>query len=221
MSIDSFRPVRGIGLAASVLIGLVAALTVADAVSSQYSAGVVREYADGTATMEDLRAADAVSLMISLPGLAVFLTAGVVFLVWLHRARYNSERISYADPHRHKRGWTIGSWFVPIVNLWFPQQVVQDVYRGSDRSQADRPLVARNTSGLVNAWWAAVLVMWTGDRLLAGLLVRDGSMDTIALLSWVSAVITIVAAVLAVRVIKQINDLQHLNAPNAAPAPAA
>lgn len=221
MSIDSFRPVRGTGLAASVLIGLNAALTVADAATTQYSAGVVRDYADGTATMEDLRAADSVALMVSVPGMAVFLAAGVMFLVWLHRARYNSERISYADPHRHKRGWTIGAWFVPIVNLWFPQQVVQDIYRGSDRSQADRPLRARDTSGLINLWWAAVLAMWTGDRIVSRLLARDGSMDTLAAWSWVSAVITIVAAVLAVRVIRLINDLQHLNAPTASPAPAA
>jgi uncharacterized protein DUF4328 len=53
----------------------------------------------------------------------------------------------------------IGGWVCPIVNLWFPHQVVDDVYRSSD---PDAPADLYRTTGLPSApvvgwWWAAFL----------------------------------------------------------------
>ena len=58
MNNEPFRPVRGIGVAASVLIGLEALFAIGDGIASQRTADVVQAYADGLATMEDARAAD-------------------------------------------------------------------------------------------------------------------------------------------------------------------
>jgi heme/copper-type cytochrome/quinol oxidase subunit 2 len=210
---EPFKPVRGVGVAASVLIGLAAVVAIADALSSQHSANVVREYTEGNGTMEDLRAADAISLLVNGPGLLVLIAAGVVFIVWLYRSRQNAERLTYDVDHRHKRGWVIGGWFVPVISLWYPGQIVQDVWRSFNPAQQDRPLQARDKSGLVVAWWLVYLLSSWGDRAVTQLVLRDSDLDTIAAWTWVCAVLTTGAAVLAIVLIRRLTDLQHVSRP--------
>ena len=195
-------------MAASVLIGLVAAAGVADALVAQHSMNIVREYADGTATMEDLRGVDALALMLAVPALLVNIAAGVTFIVWLVNSRRNAERVSYSTEHRHSRGWVIGSWFTPILNFWYPVQIVQDVWRAVQPAQRDRPLQARDTSGFVTMWWVAFLVNSFGDQAITRLALADADPSTVATWTWTNTVITIVAAALAIVLIKRLNDLQ-------------
>ena len=82
------------------------------------------------------------------------LAAGVVFIVWLWRARGNAELFCYGQ-HRRGRGWVIGGWFCPVVNFWFPKQIVDDVIAASDpRTPPLFPDLRRiPRHGLVLAWW--------------------------------------------------------------------
>ncbi|HEX8867566.1 MAG TPA: DUF4328 domain-containing protein [Lentzea sp.] len=205
---------RGIGIAASVLIGLVAALGIADAIVSQRTADVVRAYADGNATMEDARAVDALAVMVAIPALLVNIAAGVTFIVWIYRSRRNAERLTYAVEHRHGRGWVIGSWITPIVGWWFPYQIVQDIWRSFEPAQQDRPLQARDKNGFILAWWLGFLLMSWGDRLVMRLVLReDADLDTVATWTWVTTVVTVVAAAMAVALVKRLTDLQDRTRP--------
>ncbi len=46
----------------------------------------------------------------------------ILFVVWLRRARINAERHDYRQ--RRVRGWVFWGWIVPIVNIWFPFQIM-------------------------------------------------------------------------------------------------
>ncbi|MFF9176938.1 DUF4328 domain-containing protein [Streptomyces sp. NPDC014793] len=85
------------------------------------------------------------------------LATAAVFLCWFHRVRVNAEVF---DPSRHSksRGWAVGGWFCPVVNLWFPRRVTLDVWDASAR-WADRP-----GHGLVNSWWTLWIVALLADR---------------------------------------------------------
>ncbi|MDT7782056.1 MAG: hypothetical protein QOF58_475 [Pseudonocardiales bacterium] len=213
MNTEPFRPVRGIGIAASVLIGLQAVLAIGDAIASQRTADVVKAYADGNATMDDARAADAFTLMVAIPTMLVTIASGVTFIVWIYRSRRNAERVTYGVEHRHGRGWVIGSWITPIVGWWYPLQIVQDVWRAFDPAQQDRPLQARDKNGFLVAWWTAYLLMSWGDRAVTRLVLRDSDLDTVATWTWLTTVVTIVAAVFAVVLIKRLTDLQDQTRP--------
>lgn len=213
MTTEPFRPVRTIGVAAAVLIGLDAVFAIGDAIASQRTADVVREYSDGNATMDDLRAADAFTLLVTVPGLLVALAAGITFIVWIYRSRLNAERVTYASEHRHKRGWTIGSWITPIVGWWYPYQIVQDIWRALDPAQQDRPLQARDKNGFLVAWWTAFLLMSWGDRAVTRLVLRDSDLETVAAWSWVTTFVTVVAAALAVVLIRRLTALQDQTRP--------
>ncbi|MFF7279634.1 DUF4328 domain-containing protein [Streptomyces griseorubiginosus] len=75
--------------------------------------------------------------------------ATVLFLVWLARSRSNAQELS-PGAALPSRGWTIGAWFVPVVNLFVPRRLVLDIGRASSASWERQ----RGTT-LVNLWWAA------------------------------------------------------------------
>ena len=83
--------------------------------------------------------------------LLAFIAMGVVFIVWTHRVYRNLVRLG--APHRHGTGWAIGSWVTPIVNLWWPKQVLVDMWRGS--APAGGPPDER--SDLLGAWWSVYI----------------------------------------------------------------
>ncbi|TWP46262.1 DUF4328 domain-containing protein [Lentzea tibetensis] len=211
---DHFRPVRGLGLAASVLIGLIAIGQIADVLTSWHSYTVVRDYLDGVAgvTTADLTSADEYTAIVSIPLTVLHIAAGVVFIVWLYRARLNAERVTYAAEHRRGKGWAIGSWFTPVVNFWFPKQIIDDVWRASDPMQQQVPLQQRQKSALVTVWWIAFLVMQAIDRIIMRIYLRQEISPPMlfdaAVASTASAFFTVVAAVLAAQIVQRISDFQ-------------
>ncbi|GAA2241886.1 hypothetical protein GCM10010145_05010 [Streptomyces ruber] len=141
----------GLGRATAVLLGVVVAADLFAVGSDVLSYGVWDTIADGGDVPD--RAAWVDSLWVAGGVLQSFsmLAAGIVFLVWFHRVRVNAEVFAPAG-HRKKRGWAVGGWFVPVVNLWFPRRIALDTWDASGSWNAPRP------HGLVDAWWALWLV---------------------------------------------------------------
>ncbi|MDX8028928.1 DUF4328 domain-containing protein [Lentzea sp. BCCO 10_0856] len=207
-----FRPVRGLGLAASVLVGLVALGNIAEAAVGWFTCSTVSDYRAGTAMRADLRTVDQVNALIDWPLTLLALVAIVVFIMWLYNARINAERLTHADEHRHTRLWVWLGWFVPVVNLWFPKLVVDDIWRASDPLQQEVPLRQRVQSRTTTRWWTAYILMWLFDlayvRFFENGRLTTESFQIAAILSTISAAVGVVAAVLAVQVVHRISDFQ-------------
>lgn len=62
--------------------------------------------------------------------LAVFVSigAGVCWVIW----QYHAAR-QVLGATRRSPGWHVGSWFVPIVNFWYPFQNISDLWRAMGR----------------------------------------------------------------------------------------
>ncbi len=204
-----FGSVRGLGTAASVLIGLAALGQALFAASDWYR--VVKDHVEGP--VQDPDRLDRADLIAGSAAVGFWLAAGVVFIVWLWRVRRNSELFCQAQ-HRRRRGWVIGGWFCPIVNLWFPKQIVDDVIAASDPRTPPRvpDLRGIRANGLVLAWW----ITWVASLAIDNQGGTDPASDvpdiddlmTTASLSTTSAVVTAACAVLAIRVITLVNRLQ-------------
>ncbi|WP_194813386.1 DUF4328 domain-containing protein [Nocardia sp. XZ_19_385] len=89
------------------------------------------------------------------------LVAGVLLIVWLWRARANSEMLCPAK-HRLGRGWIVGAWFTPILSFVFPAILVEDVVRASDPAAGGGRSTLKGVphSGLVWAWWIVWAFAW-------------------------------------------------------------
>jgi Domain of unknown function (DUF4328) len=75
----------------------------------------------------------------------------IVFVVWFRRARINAEGHDYRQ--RRARGWAFWGWIIPIVNLWFPFQVMGDIWRAG-LPEAKR----RKIAWLPALWWTCWLL---------------------------------------------------------------
>lgn len=87
---------------------------------------------------------DALSLWLWVANLVLFLLTAGLFITWLFRA-HRSDRMYPVQLH-HASGWAIGGWFVPILNLWRPAQMVLDVRRGASGT-------GLGSAALVLWWW--------------------------------------------------------------------
>lgn len=220
MSVPSYaevvpqRKVGGVGLAATVLVGAVVVLTFVSTWTTWNGYGLVQDYAAGVPgiTEADLDGADDTISTVALWFVVVFVAAGIVFIAWLWQARLNAERLRPAQ-HRRARGWVIGSWICPVVNLWFPFMVVDDVYRASRPgvSHDIRDLRVVPGSPVLGLWWT----LWLGGLILDRIAVSTwnnavsvDSLRTAAVVETVQAVVTAGAAVALILVIRRISAWQ-------------
>ena len=79
--------------------------------------------------------------------LLMTLISVIVACVWQHRAASAGRALGL--PSTHSPAWGVGSWFVPVVNLWMPYQAIRDCLPPDD---PNRTLVLR--------WWLILMGAW-------------------------------------------------------------
>ncbi|MCR6483444.1 DUF4328 domain-containing protein [Amycolatopsis sp. OK19-0408] len=212
------RPLGGRAAAAAALIVVDLAQSLSVTVSNWRDHGVARDYLAGRATDTDLVTVDSDFLGVLTkswwPGLLTWTAAGVAFLVWLWRARVNSEVLAGSAVHRRRRGWVVGAWMAPVVNLWFPYVVVADVWRATAARHTcvDEPGVpSRPGTGFVVAWWASFVLFGylrpIEVRLIANRTTEQDFLD-VANLTTALMALWATAGVLAILVIRRITTWQ-------------
>lgn len=148
-------------------------------------------------TIADINGAAALDNVLLWVNAGVMVIAAVAFVMWLWRARANAELLVGPHGQRLTREWVIGAWICPVVNLWFPYQVVVDVWRASTPSREHR-------DALVVWWWMTFLVSWLFTRFIT----LAGVVDTVPLIA--SCALDIASGVLALLVVRRITDWQAL-----------
>ncbi|MFF7448622.1 MULTISPECIES: DUF4328 domain-containing protein [unclassified Streptomyces] len=136
------------------------------------------------------------------------LTTAVLFLCWFHRVRVNAE-VFQPLGHTKKRGWAIGGWFVPVVNLWFPRRITLDIW------DASSPWGARRPHGLVNTWWTFwVLSLLSGRAASTANRKADSAEEMHEAVGQMlfSDVVDVAAAALAIAVVLRLTRMQHAKA---------
>jgi hypothetical protein len=168
-----YRPLRRRANWAIVLLVLGIVVDVAAVVSGLMERSLLADIADGDlVTSSEADASDIRQAIVAGIQGTVFVLTCIAFLFWFSRAYRNLEPLG-AGTRRFGQGWAVGSWFVPIVNIWFPKQIANDIWRASDpEAPRDQTSTWRNASvpGLYLAWWLAYVVMsWlysTASRLM-------------------------------------------------------
>ncbi|MFF2141575.1 DUF4328 domain-containing protein [Kitasatospora sp. NPDC058190] len=200
------RAVVGLGVAATVLILATLVYDVLLTVADWRVYLVVEDYLAGKATADEVLAADDFSGNFTLmTGLAVMVAAGLVFMVWLWRARINAERLAGRGSQRRARAWVVAGWTVPVANLWVPYQVVSDVWRASSPGR-------KASRGLISVWWAAWVLGGVISRAYLYLVEKDrlteDDLRQAAVLSTVTLVADLVAGAVIIHVLNRISSWQ-------------
>lgn len=192
-----YRPLRAVTIVSIVLMGLTVLAAVIQCVLLWRSYDEVKRLVYGLLSDAEIERG-----MQSIAGTGPFLNllsylligTAIAFLLWLWRARENVNFLyspfapqPIAPPrrlHRRSPGWVVCSWFCPIVQFWYPLQVVEDVVRASE--PAAQPGAARSgrIRTLLYGWWAS----WTGFWVILG---GGGSVATVGFIVWIVRLVQI------------------------------
>jgi hypothetical protein len=184
-----YRPLRKVALVSIVLMGLTAVAAVIQSALLWSSYDDVKRFVYGLLTEEEIdRGIESIAGTGPLLNLVSYLLmgTGVAFLIWLWQARENTEflRSPFAPRpvdrpgHRRTQGWIVGSWFCPIVQFWYPFQIVQDVATASAPPEQPGAAKTGRVRNLLYGWWAS----WTGFWVI---LVGGGGLALIGFIVWI------------------------------------
>ncbi len=89
----------------------------------------------------------------SLAWIVVALIVFVILLLWVHRAHDNILREGLELDH--SPGWAVGSYFIPVINLFVPMRAMRELY---NRSHGEIPEHAHSSVDSVASWWTAYVI---------------------------------------------------------------
>jgi Domain of unknown function (DUF4328) len=194
--LTTFQPLRGPMKWAIIALVAVAVLDAIGIVSDYLEYDLYdRILSGGSFTQHQLDDADLRQGTVAVLQLVALVASAVFFLRWFHRSYTNLRAVG--GEQRYGQGWAIGAWFIPILNLFRPKQIANDIWRGSDP--------ANPVATLLGWWWAAFLVSQFADN-IAGRLAFSGNtasdIRSADLASLLGESFDLIAAILAILVVR-------------------
>lgn len=111
----------------------------------------------GEFTPEEADDNDARQFLVGMVALGVILPCGIVFLRWLYLASRNVHEETQGM--RFTPGWTVGWYFVPVLNLWKPYQAMVELFRASNPdAQPGRAWQDASRPAFLPLWWMLWIV---------------------------------------------------------------
>jgi hypothetical protein len=158
---------------------------------------------------------DAATRHAVIANLVVTLVLAILFCSWFHRAHSNL-RLAKLPKIEYGSGWTIGGFFVPILNLVRPAQLMTETWAGTSYLAGTSRAASwkRSPSNpLVGWWWGLFLASSIAGNVAVRLALRgDGGPGGVTAEAWVSigsSVLSVAAAVAAISLVRRISDLQE------------
>ena len=118
------------------------------------------------------------SMVIGISAILYFISFYISFffyLAWVRRAYRNLHTLQL-KPTEFSSGWSIGAYFVPILNLFRPYTMMKEIWYGSQPIPSKENLyntqlhLGLTSSSFLPLWWAAVII----DRIFSQLSLRLG-----------------------------------------------
>ncbi len=154
-----------------IVFGAWAALTLAGVASGFWQLSLLEEIqATGMIDETEPTFSDAVHGGIGILQTLIYIATAVCFLMWFRRAYANLHRIGI-DYLKHKEGWSIWSWIVPIVSLWYPPQIMTEIWTetGEQAKKLKGSFEMPDTKFMIGIWWALFII----DNILGRILMKS------------------------------------------------
>ena len=138
--------------------------------------------------------------------LPIYIATVVVFCMWVHRSNANARALG-AEGMEFTPGWSVGWFFIPIMNLFKPYQAVREIYRASDPERGPRDWPLSGNSGAVRLWWT----LWIVTNIIDNVESRMGQADDPEMLlvsCWVGVVGSALGILLCLVVANVVRSIQ-------------
>ncbi len=81
----------------------------------------------------------------------------ITFLMWFHRAYYNLRQLK-GQGLLYRTGWATGAWFVPILHLYRPYRMMNELFRESKRILEERGNTVKLPRNISIWWWLSIFI---------------------------------------------------------------
>jgi len=152
---------------------------------------------------------DDLEIFVVVGSLLLIILAAIFFILWFRRAYYNLHAVAPGQAS-FGEGWAAGAWFVPILNLFRPYQIMKEIWEGSQRAMPHRfPSIA--SSAIVGNWWALWIISRFAINIASSIPgdnpdIWDLKKGAIGLI--IAQVITIVAVFMAIHMIRKMSEIE-------------
>ena len=151
MSEKTAKPMSGRQVIAS-SSSLLAAVWIVALASIPSAQSYRDQLASGTAADQIVTAYDAMTVIIPI----TMISSWVITSLWLKKLHIAATATN-PTAMRLKRPWVFWSWIVPVVSLWFPKNIIEDLLK-SEGSDESKSLIGKDTL----TWW----LTWVGFALV-------------------------------------------------------
>jgi hypothetical protein len=137
----------------------------------------------------------------------IYLSTVVTFSIWLYRSYRNIASFGYRAAY--SSGMAVGSFFIPIVNLFLPYQIVKELWQKSVSAE-EAALAPSSVPSWFPLWWFFWLVANFVGRISQRISASETfSMSTVLVVGVVADALAIFAAILAIMVVGDIDQRQE------------
>ncbi len=199
---------------AILLILIVLALMIANLISSYMQYDLLQIVANGgSVTMEALEANDTRESIVGIVYLIVYLISAITFIMWFRRAYFNlHQKVSGLA---HSEGWAAGSWFVPILCLFRPYQIMKEMYVETKKLFIKNGLSEKvdYSTSYLGWWWALWIISGVAGQVLFRLALNADTVDSLITTTvgyMISGIFDIPLALITVKIIKDYSKVEPL-----------
>jgi uncharacterized protein DUF4328 len=143
------------------------AISFISTISTYFEYELLAKARTGNVSLSEATANDTRQRIIGLAEILMRIVVVVLFIMWLRRAYYNIRRLGFNT--RYTDGWAAGAWFVPIMNLYAPYQIVKEVWDNTQfKAQQNSTNPTHKTSTIIGVWW----FLWIVSSIIGNFYVR-------------------------------------------------
>ena len=212
---ENLRPNEQRAKNAILFIWIVLALGIVNLISSYMQYDLLQTVANGGFISDEVAEAnDTRESMLGIIHLIAYVISGITFIMWFRRAYFNlHQKVNYLA---HSEGWAAGSWFVPIVSLYRPYQIMKEIYVETKEIFTKKGLSEKvdYSTSYLGWWWTLwIISAFVGQFVFRFALKSADSIDnliTTTVSQMILRALGVPLALITVKVIKDYSKVEPL-----------
>ncbi|MBW3519651.1 DUF4328 domain-containing protein [Flavobacterium sp. NKUCC04_CG] len=211
---NTMKPNEDRARAAVVMVWAVIVLELIGIISNYMQYDLLQCFSNGVEyTTEQLENNDLRVKFVTIIYGVFFAMSGITFIMWFRRAYYNLHQC-HKDV-RFLEGWAAGAWFVPILNLFRPFQIMKELFNLNGYLLAKNGIKNIKTfpALYLSAWWAFWLINNAMIQILNKVSPEADEVESLSnesLFYIGQSIISIIAGLLIIKIIKAYNSREKL-----------
>jgi hypothetical protein len=193
---------------AILFIWIVMAAEIIAIISSYLQYDLLQTIANGGIVSDsEASANDAREQFIGIIQTIVYIISGITFIMWFRRAYYNlQQKVSNL---KYSEGWAAGSWFVPVICLYRPYQIMKEIYVETRAFFREKGLPEQShySTNYLGWWWTLwIITTFIAQFIFRAALKGPDTIDGLITLTFAQMLASILEIPLAVITVKVIKD---------------